>query len=921
MSVTTPVDDLRPAEVSRDLAEPLERSRLAAVLRGRLLVVAFTWALVTLSHTAAGVFPGVRAMHVALVAIVASHLIVTALPRRSPSTLWLTLSFLDSLLLASLLFYLGGGNSPLLPLLLLQVFAAAIFTGGRVAVAVAALDVLLVVGLSVGEVAGWWQPWPVVPGPTPTPAMLQTSIVARVLLWGAYLVAAAAVASLATVLIRRVEQEGVAHSSKELLALRRVTLAAADRPLAETLGTILAGAQQTLDAPLAALVAAETIEGPLQLFLPVGVDRGRISRLFGTAPESLALPPLAALRPRLEALVGDEPLALVREWHEVLALLGRAVEPLEGGQWHQGSDARLYALVPLRPEGTIVGLMLLGLREATVRPAEVQSLHLFANEASRALSLAHLRHARDSLTGVLHQRNAQLARILALNNELRLDLAVGDLLQRVADGIREALDIEKVIISLLEGEGQLRTVAWSGRARHKPPPMTTSIDRQLLRPDNRISRSYLLRAADSSSVLRPGDSWGPDDRLIVPIEARGRLIGYLSLGAPASGRVPNRSMIEMIEIMAGQAGLAIQNARLYQTMVDERAQLNAILASSAEPIIALDANRRVQLLNEAAERALGIQAEEVLQRSLADSSLPRALRTAITTWQALGEPVTREVTIEDGRTFAVAVAPLSDGAAGAPRGWVVTLHDITHLKELDRLKSEFVSTVSHDLRAPLTTVTGYTFLLRNEPLSESARRALDQIDLAVARMTRLITDLLDLGRIESGLGFNPERLDVDELLTAVRQELQPLATARGLRLVLRAASDLPRIEADGDRLHQAVANLVQNAIKFTPGGGEVAIQAERVGSNVMLTISDTGIGIPAADLPYIFDRFYRVGRQTGNGDQHSNGSGLGLAIVKSIVERHGGKITVESRPGAGTTFRIILRPLATLALAGRSPTR
>lgn len=921
MSSRLPADDPRSAPSGHDPTQPHERSKLVAALRGRLVVAGATWALVTLGHELGGIFPGISAMHVTLAVVLASHLAATALAPRSPSRVWLSISLLDSLLLAGLLFYLGGGNSPLLPLLLLQVFATALFASGSFAVLVAILDVLLVVGLSVGEVAGWWQPWPVVPGPAPTPAMLQASIVARVLLWGVYLVTSATISGFTAVLVRRVERAGLVHSIKELSALRRISWGrATDRSLAEVISTVLEGAQQTLEAPLAALVASETPEGPVRLFLAADADRGHLTRLFGAPPESLPLPPPAELRRRVEALVGGEPLGILREWHEVLALLGLGVKPEEARQAQRASQSELYALVPLRPEGTVVGVMLLGLSRPTLRPAEVQSVHLFANEAGQALFVAHLRQARNSLTVVLQQRNAQLARILALNNELRLDLALDNLLQRVADGIRDALDIEKVILSLLADEGQLRTAAWSGRGLHKPPPMTTSIDRRLLRPDNRISRSYLLRAADSNSVLRPGDRWGPQDRLIVPIEARGRLIGYLSLGAPASGHVPHRSMIEMIEIMAGQAGLAIQNARLYQAMVEERARLNAILAGSAEPIIALDARRRIRLLNEAAERALGVQAEEALDRPLAESGLSRTLRAAIASTRAVIEPVTSEVTLEDGRTFAMAVAPLDDAAGSEPRGWVVTLHDITHLKELDRLKGEFVSTVSHDLRAPLTTITGYTFLLHSEPLSESGQSALEQIELAVARMTRLISDLLDLGRIESGVGFNPQPLEVGELLTAVRQELQPLATGKGLRLVLRTASQLPPIEADSDRLHQAVGNLVQNAIKFTPGGGEVAIQAERVGPNLMLTISDTGIGIPAADLPYIFDRFYRVGRRAANGDQQADGSGLGLAIAKSIVERHGGRIGVESRPGVGTTFRITLPALTSPVSSERIPT-
>lgn len=884
------------------------RSKVEWALRVRLAIAGLVWAVVILAHLFGGIFPGVSVLPVALAVVLVSHLAATGLARRRPATAWAALSILDSFLLGALTYYLGGGNSPLLPLFLLQIFATALFANARLAVVVAGLDMLLVTGVSVGEAGGWWRPWPVVAGPTPTPAMLQASVAVRSLLWGLSLVVAAGVTAAMIRVIRVVEREGLARSDRELAALRRINRAvAADRPLLKTLAVILDGAQQTLAVQPAVLVIPETIEGRLRFVFASESEQARFTQVLGVPPDDQALPPLPELRRRLVNLIGDEPLAVMREPRDALAVLG--LDGVGGGRRLQSG---LIVLTPLRIEGNVFGLMLLVSPRSTLQPAEVEGLSLCATEVTRTLQLAYLRQMRAGLTTALQQRNAQLARILSLNNELRLDLPVDELLQRVVDGIREALDIDKVIISLLDDGEFPRTAAWSGRSRNEPPPMTTSIRPEMLGPDNQISRSYLLRAGTSDSVLRPGNEWGPDDRLIVPIEARGRLIGYLSLGAPASGRVPNRTMIEMIEIMAGQAGLAIQNSTLYRTMVEERTRLNAILSSSAEPIIALDRFRRVQLLNEAAERALGVRADEVLGQPLAESGFPRELRAAIRTAPPPGESGTSEVTLGDGRTFAIAVAPLVGNRNGAVHGWVVTLHDITHLKELDRLKSEFVNTVSHDLRAPLTAVTGYVFLLRNEPLSEAASNALDQIELAIERMSRLISDLLDLGRIESGLGIQRQPLDPAVLLAAVKQELEPLAAAKGLRLVLRLAGELPPIEGDSDRLHQALANLVQNAIKFTPAG-EVAIQAEQFGPNLAISVSDTGTGIPAADLPYIFDKFYRVGKRPGSGAQ-PEGSGLGLSIVKSIVDRHGGRITVESRQGVGTTFRIML-PVATSPVA------
>ncbi|HYN87967.1 MAG TPA: HAMP domain-containing sensor histidine kinase, partial [Ardenticatenaceae bacterium] len=286
----------------------------------------------------------------------------------------------------------------------------------------------------------------------------------------------------------------------------------------------------------------------------------------------------------------------------------------------------------------------------------------------------------------------------------------------------------------------------------------------------------------------------------------------------------------------------------------------------------------------------------------------KALRPAV-------EQPGHEVVLAEGRTFAAAAAPLVGPGELKEAGWVVTLHDITRLKALDRLKSEFVSAVSHDLRAPLAAVAGYIYFLRKEALSEGGVDALDQIEAASARMSRLINDLLDLGRIESGVGFDREPLEVGPLLEAVREELQLLADAKYQQLVVQVAPETPPVEGDGDRLHQALVNLVHNAIKFTPVEGEIALRAEGVGRSLAITVSDTGPGIPLEDQPHIFDSFYRAARRPSQERDDPGGSGLGLAIVKGIVQQHGGRIAVDSGPGKGTTFRIILPALYLPALA------
>jgi two-component system NtrC family sensor kinase len=233
-------------------------------------------------------------------------------------------------------------------------------------------------------------------------------------------------------------------------------------------------------------------------------------------------------------------------------------------------------------------------------------------------------------------------------------------------------------------------------------------------------------------------------------------------------------------------------------------------------------------------------------------------------------------------------------------GWVAILQDITHLKELDRLKSEFVSTVSHDLRSPLTTVRGYADLLALQgPLTEEQKESIERIRRAVAQMNELITDLLDLGKIEAGIGMEMEPCALEEVVSEAVETLTPRAAEKGLKLTVELAEGLPRIQGNAGRLRQVVLNLVDNAIKYTPAGGSVHVRLQRDGREIVCSVSDTGIGIAPQDQRGLFQKFYRVQNPQAEGIP---GTGLGLAICRSIVEQHGGRIGVRSTPGQGSTF-------------------
>jgi signal transduction histidine kinase len=260
-----------------------------------------------------------------------------------------------------------------------------------------------------------------------------------------------------------------------------------------------------------------------------------------------------------------------------------------------------------------------------------------------------------------------------------------------------------------------------------------------------------------------------------------------------------------------------------------------------------------------------------------------------------------EVVLADGRTYlATASSVMVDGRQIAR---VCIMRDVTYFKELDTLKSEFVATVSHDLRSPLTLMRGYATMLEMVgQLNEQQQGYVKKMISGVESMSRLVNNLLDLGRIEIGVGLEVENVSVMEIMERVTGALQVQALEKGITLSVEFPKDMPHlVEADGALLHQAVYNLVENAIKYTPERGRVNLSAATKTGQLVFEVADSGIGIPADEQPRLFEKFYRAKQREA---REQPGSGLGLAIVRSIAESHGGRVWVESILGRGSTFRL-----------------
>lgn len=332
----------------------------------------------------------------------------------------------------------------------------------------------------------------------------------------------------------------------------------------------------------------------------------------------------------------------------------------------------------------------------------------------------------------------------------------------------------------------------------------------------------------------------------------------------------------------------------------ERSRLETVFNSINDGVMILDEDNVVMLINPAMCRTFGLNEQDSIGKPVLDVLTHPDLIELIKQPQVQNMLRYHEVSFPDGRVGNAHLTPIYEV------GYALTLQDITDLKEIDRVRSEFIHTVSHDLRSPLTSVIGYTELVeRAGSLNDNQREFLKRIQESVQHITSLINDLLELGSIEAGLDTRREFVHLDGILNYTLEMLQGQVKAKHINLKTEVASALPALRANPVRLRQVLDNVVGNAIKYSHDQGEVTVAMRAEDDQIIVQVTDNGPGIPAKDQAHIFDKFYR-----GSNISSKAGSGLGLAIVKSIVEAHQGRMWVESTVGKGSTFFVILPVLA-----------
>lgn len=552
----------------------------------------------------------------------------------------------------------------------------------------------------------------------------------------------------------------------------------------------------------------------------------------------------------------------------------------------------------------IIVYLRLGLRgvTASLQTLAAEAGHIAEGQLDRSLPIhgadevGRLRQAFEQMRASLKSRLDELNRLLVVSQGVASSLKVEDSVKPILEAAlaNGACAVRVILTDEAQTEDQSVEAARFGMGPKSDE--FADMDERVLGLLAQREPLVLGNLTRGRGLNLPPDAPHPAALMAVRLKHENRSFGALWVGYDNPRRFSDEEM-RFLSTLAGEAALAAANARLFTSAEIGRKRLEAVLRSTPDAILVTDQNNRLLLSNPAASQLPGMNGSLVrgkpISEIISDAELLRLMNDSLEKHSAT------EISFPNGRTYYATVSLVM--VEEQPVGRVCILRDITHYKEVDELKSDFVATVSHDLRSPLKNMRGYATLLQMVgDLNEQQKTYVRRIISGVETMNRLVNNLLDLGRIEAGVELKLEMIPVVDAVERVTDQLQLQAAQRNIQLDQEFPLDEnPVIEADRALLEQALTNLIENAIKFTPVGGQVRVKVQTRKSAVIFAVQDTGIGIAPLDQPRLFEKFYRGGSREA---QQQRGSGLGLAIVKSVADRHGGRVWLESQLGKGSTF-------------------
>ncbi|MFQ5610647.1 MAG: GAF domain-containing protein [Anaerolineae bacterium] len=570
-------------------------------------------------------------------------------------------------------------------------------------------------------------------------------------------------------------------------------------------------------------------------------------------------------------------------------------------EWQKLSDERMRStmIVPLKLRDELTGTLTLISQEADVyQPDDLELLDMLSPSLTMALQKARF-------IGLTEQRANELRMLNRLGEMLALTTDTSLVLERAFSFLPRLIsaDVHGLLIAEEEGVRIRIAVPYAARGR-----LRDTIRNDLLTAFSESRRGgspvVLLEAEAVAGNIPVADDWQPAATLTLPIITRVGCLGVVHL---VSGResVLGHNQLRLLSLFVAQLSATLENAYLFRQVEQERGRLAGVLSSTADAILVVNRQGRIVLDNPAAMQVLGAngsQVDQPLRQVTSNAALLALFERARQAGRAVGE-----VPTAGDKTFYAVISPVSGGEAEVI-GWVAALQDVTHFKELDQIKSDFVNAVSHDLRSPLSGIGLACHMLSQVgELNERQQEFLGTIKNRVEAMTDLINELLDVGKIEAGIDMNMEPCGLEQVVEESISALKDEARRKNISLAIDIAPELPQVQGNATRLGQAVGNLIGNAIKYTPENGQVKVRLfHDPAEGIVFQVEDNGPGIPKADQPRVFDKFYRVRGEHMIGKK---GSGLGLAITKTILAKHRGKIWVDSEFGQGSTFTFCLPSL------------
>ncbi|MBI5961059.1 MAG: PAS domain S-box protein [Chloroflexi bacterium] len=519
----------------------------------------------------------------------------------------------------------------------------------------------------------------------------------------------------------------------------------------------------------------------------------------------------------------------------------------------------------------------------------------------------------ENLHTQLNQYIEQQRVLLTVTRQVAASAGLGEIIPHILEGVGRAIEADGARL-VLTGVERQRAVYSSGPLAEAMAPADAGVIALAEKHgDLEISRGADNAAQYDLAFLPPEISTLIAIRLVAHETAHGILwLGFRSAHAF------DEAERTFLSILVGQAAIATANARSFSAARKRREWLAAVLASTPDAVLVVDRELNLQLVNSAAQEMFPTLSQDVIGLPLGELEQMKMLVEMFRAENGTLAQVMLEYQAENGRVYAPKISDVRT-ENGEMTGWVLVLRDISPFKRLNQNMSEFLSTVSHDMRSPLTFMKGFQDMLGMVgPLNEKQREFVEKTISGVDQMADMVEKILEAGKLDPVTGnyqLAREPVDMVEIFNKVINNLSEPAAKKGLTLTYTCAPDIPVLNVDRAMLTSAFTNLVENAVKYTPEGGQVEIELASKDGGLLFRVKDNGFGISAEDQKKLFARNVRIHRKEW---KRVKGSGLGLFIVKNVAQRHGGDAWVESSEGKGSTFFISLPFEGANLLGGQS---